>query len=107
MASECLPCLKEALPLSRSLVICAERFGFTGTGGGGTGDSRVRSVRCRSLRVVREVLRGRELDVVWIAFVVGSRVMGRRVNVSVSSIVEVGGDASGCCWWVGWWTLVA
>lgn len=76
------------MPLSRSLVICADRLGATGIGGGGAGDSRLRRERWRALRVVNSAWRARE-EVVGeeIALDVGSRWRGRRVKVSVSSIV--------------------
>lgn len=68
-------------------MIFAERFGFTGTGGGGTSESRVRRERWRALRVVSSSLKAREFDEVDMAFEVGSRCNGRRVNVSESSMV--------------------
>jgi len=68
-------------------VICAERLGLTGTGGGGIGDSSVRRVLCSSLRDDSCCFSGRELEDVIMAFDVGSIVMGRSVKVSVSSIL--------------------
>lgn len=45
MASAWRPLRNSLLPDSRSLVILADRLGFTGIGGGGMGDSRVRRDR--------------------------------------------------------------
>lgn len=70
-------------------MICAERFWFTGTGGGGIGDSRARSVLWSSLRDLSSSLRAREEDVVLMALEAGSIEMGRRVKVSVSSMVSM------------------
>lgn len=78
------------MPDSRSLPICAERLGFTGTGGGGmpVGVSTLRRPLWRvfkaSSSVASALLRlfGAEM-----AFVVGFISMGRRVNVSGDSMV--------------------
>lgn len=72
------------MPDSRSLVIWALRFWFTGIGGGGTGDSRLLKAVCRSLREVSSSRRAREGWVEEIALEVGSMWRGRRVNVSAS-----------------------
>jgi len=76
MASWCLPLRNSAFPDSRSLVICAERFWLTGTGGGGTGDSRLRRALCRLFRVASSSFRAREDDVVETALDVGSMRIG-------------------------------
>ncbi len=71
---------REALPWSRIFWIWAERLGFMGVGGGGVWWSRGRRARWRVWRVARwgeRVGRG-----VVIALEVGSRLRGRRVNVS-------------------------
>ena len=52
------------------------------------GESSVRRVRCRLFRVSSSSLRARDLEEVLMALEVGSRCMGRRVNVSVSSILS-------------------
>lgn len=88
---------KSALPDSRSFVICAERLGFTGTGGGGEGVSRVRSWRWRVLRRVSSSWRARELDDVDSAFDWGSRWRGSWVKVSGSSMSGYG--IRGCALW--------
>lgn len=85
------------MPDSRSLVICADLLGLTGTGGGGMGDSRVRSVLCSSFRDDSCCFSGRELEDVIMALEVGSIVMGRSVNVSVSSILGGWTALSGSC----------
>lgn len=70
---------------------------MTGTGGGGIGDSSVRSVLCSSLRDDNCCFSGLELEDVIMAFEVGSIVMGRSVNVSVSSILGESAPAElGC-----------
>lgn len=68
-------------------MICAERFGFTGTGGGGAGVSIVRRVRWRAFKVANSSFKAREFEVEFMAFEVGSMWMGRRVKDSGSSIV--------------------
>ena len=68
-------------------MICADRLGFTGTGGGGMGDSRVRRDLWSSFSVFSSSLRTRELEEADIAFEVGSRWRGRRVKLSRSSMV--------------------
>lgn len=65
----------------------AERLGFTGTGGGGTGESRDKRARCRLLSVVSSSVRAFNCEVM--AFEAGSRRRGRRVNVSGSSMVVI------------------
>jgi len=65
----------------------AERFGFTGMGGGGTGESRVRRERCRTLRVVSSSVRAREVVVDVMALEAELMRRGRRVNVSESSMM--------------------
>ena len=64
----------------------AERFGLTGMGGGGTGESRVKRARCRLLSMVSSSVRALESEVM--ALDAGSRRRGRRVKVSGSSILE-------------------
>lgn len=73
-------------PDSRSFVIWPESFGLTGIGGGGMGESSLRRERWRLFKVVSSSLRARDLEVEVTAFEVGSRWMGRRVKVSVSSM---------------------
>lgn len=65
----------------------AERFGFTGTGGGGTGDSMERSVLWSSFKDLSSSFRTRFEDVQLIALDVGSIDMGRSVKVSRSSMM--------------------
>lgn len=74
-------------PDSRNLVMFAERFGFTGTGGGGIGVSRVRSARWRRLSVSSSSLSAREFDEAVMDFEEGSMCNGRNVKVSFSSIL--------------------
>ena len=76
------------MPDSRSLVIWAERFGFTGTGGGGIGDSRARRDLWISLSDLSSSVRARDVEEEVMALEVGSMISGRRVNVSKSSIVR-------------------
>lgn len=73
------------LPDSRSFVMFAERFGLTGTGGGGMGESIVRRVLWSSLRDLSSSFRMRFEDVQLIALDVGSIEMGSWVKVSKSS----------------------
>jgi len=68
----------------------ADRLGLTGTGGGGTGDSRERISRWRAFRVASSSFRAREEDEEDMALDLGSRLRGRRVKVSVSSILNRG-----------------
>ena len=70
-------------------MICAERLGLTGTGGGGTGDSRVRSALWSWLRVASSSFRAREEEVVEMALEVGSMRIGSWVKVSRSSIMVI------------------
>ncbi len=65
----------------------ADRLGLTGTGGGGTGDSRERRSRWRVFKVASSSFKAREDEEDDIALDFGSRLRGRRVNVSVSSMV--------------------
>lgn len=76
-------------------MICAERLGFTGIGGGGAGESRPSSVLWSSLRVLSSWLRMRELELVLTALDVGSSWIGRRVKVSVSSMIAERGKQLG------------
>ena len=69
-------------------MICADRLGLTGTGGGGTGDSRVRRDLWSSFSVFNSSLSARELEEADMAFEVGSMWRGRRVKVSGSSMVD-------------------
>lgn len=102
MASAYLAVLKEVLPVSRSLVICADRLGLTGTGGGGTvvwGGSSVKRARCRVLRASSSAVRARvawEGWVVVMALDLGSMWRGRRVKVSSSAMVA-GEKSFGVC----------
>lgn len=73
MASVCFALRNSALPDSRNLVICAERLGLTGMGGGGMGDSMVRRHLCRSFKLLSSSWRARELEAEVIALEVGSR----------------------------------
>lgn len=57
-------------------------------GGGGAGVSRVRRERWRAFRVASSSVRARVAVVDDMALEVGSRWRGRRVKVSVSSIVR-------------------
>lgn len=95
IASPCAPLRKDALPVSRSLPIWAERLGLTGTGGGGTplGVSRERRERWRRFRAVSSVVRAAEVLLLLLltALVVGSRWRGRRVNMSASAAMVVAG----------------
>ena len=84
----CFPLRNSPLPDSRSLAMFAERLGLTGTGAGGVGDSRESRLRCSWLRVSSSSVRARELDWEVMALVVGFRVIGRSVKVSVSSMVN-------------------
>lgn len=88
MASGCLPFRNSLLPDSRSLVIFAERFGLTGIGGGGTGDSSVSNERWMLFSVASSSWRARELLVDVIALDCGSICSGSSVKVSVSSMVD-------------------
>lgn len=91
IASAYWPFLKLALPVSRSLLICADRLGFTGDGGGGTDavDS-ISLIKDRwrrfsmSSSVERLELDAKEVDT---ALVEGSIWRGRRVKVSGDSIL--------------------
>ena len=93
------------LPPSRSFVMLADRLGLTGTGGGGTGDSRESNVRCRAFKVASSSFSARELDVVVMAFEVGSRRRGRDVKVSRSSIV-LDGSVLSIVWCFGCLAMV-
>lgn len=64
-------------------------MGLTGTGGGGTGDSRLTRALWRLLRVASSSFRVREVEVVDTALEVGSIRMGSWVKVSSSSMVVV------------------
>ena len=89
MASACWPLRNEVLPVSRSLLTCALRFGLTGTGGGGMpfGESTLRRERCRALSLASSSLRADEGVVVEdMALLVGSRWRGSRVKVSSSMV---------------------
>lgn len=66
----------------------ADLLGLTGTGGGGTIESRDSSVRWRAFKVASSSFRARELEVEVMAFEVGSRRRGRDVKVSRSSIAS-------------------
>lgn len=77
------------MPDSRSLVIFADRLGFTGTGGGGMGASRVKRERWSALRMVSSSLSARDFEVDVMALEVGSRWIGTRVNVSGSSMMRI------------------
>ena len=66
----------------------ADRFGFTGTGGGGTGDSSCRRLRWRLFKVSSSSFKARELEVVLMALEAGSILMGRKVKLSMSSMVD-------------------
>lgn len=88
MASWCLPLRNSAFPDSRSLVMLADRLGFTGTGGGGTGDSRARNERWRLFNVASSSWREREVEVEVKAFEVGSMRMGKSVKLLMSSMAE-------------------
>lgn len=77
------------MPDSRSLLIPADRFGFTGTGGGGAGDSIEMRVLWRALRVSSSSLRARDLDVLVMALDCGLMCNGKRVKVSTSSIFAI------------------
>jgi len=70
-------------------VICAERFGLTGTGGGGTGDSRPTSALWKLLRVASSSFRAREFELVETALEAGFIRIGSCVKDSSSSMVEV------------------
>lgn len=70
-------------------MICAERLGLTGTGGGGIGESSVRRVRWRLFRLASSSCRARELEEDVMALEVGSRCIGRRAKLSGSSIFEI------------------
>lgn len=89
IASACWPLRNEVLPVSRSLLTCALRFGLTGTGGGGMpfGESTLRRERCRALSLASSSLRADEGVVVEdMALLVGSRWRGSRVKVSSSMV---------------------
>lgn len=60
-------------PDSRSLLIWPERFGFTGIGGGGMAESSESMDRWRLFRIASSSLRARYLEVVVMAFEVGSK----------------------------------
>lgn len=68
-------------------MICAVRFGLTGTGGSGAGVSRERKAVWSSLRDSSSSRRRFELELVEMALLLGSRWIGRSVKDSVSSIV--------------------
>jgi len=87
MASGCLPLRNSAFPDSRSLVICADRFGLTGIGGGGTRVSMPLRDLWSSLRAVSSSCKARELEVDVMAFVVASIEMGSNVKLSESSMM--------------------
>ncbi|KAH9872903.1 hypothetical protein J1614_005298 [Plenodomus biglobosus] len=87
-----LPLRNSALPDSRSLLICAERFGLTGTGGGGVpvGVSTLRRPRCRALRASSSAVSALlSVLVEEMALVVGSISSGRRVKVSGDSMADM------------------
>jgi len=69
-------------------VIWPERLGLTGIGGGGTGESIDLRDLWSSFKVAISSLRARDLEDVRTALEVGSSWIGRRVKVSVSSIVN-------------------
>jgi len=62
---------------------------LTGTGGGGTGDSRVRRALWSWLRVASSSVRARDEEVEETALEVGSMRIGSWVKVSSSSMVVV------------------
>lgn len=81
---------KAALPASRILAMAAESLGLTGTGGGGTpaGDSMLRKVRCSAFSVWSSAWSAVEGELVWIALLAASMVMGSWVNVSMVDGLE-------------------
>jgi len=89
MASACLPLRNSALPDSRSLVMLAERFWLTGIGGGGTSVSMFLKALWRSFRALSSSCRAREALLAEMTLEAGSMWRGRRVKVSVSSILAV------------------
>lgn len=69
-------------------MICADRLGLTGMGGGGAGDSRFNRLLCSSLRYFNSWLSILELEEVLMALDLGSSSIGRNVKVSESSMAR-------------------
>lgn len=104
IASACLPLRNSALPDSRSLVIWAERLGFTGMGGGGAGVSRDLNCWWRALRDFSSSVRARDAVVFEdMSLLVGSMWRGSIVNVSLSILIVL----FVCCFLNGYFEIVS